>query len=145
MLGYSKTLLLGNLGKDPEIRFTPSGVKVARFTLATNKRWKDKEGKPRESTEWHYIVLWRGGADVAEKYLRKGSSLFVEGENKTRTWTDKNNIKRNTTEIQANEIRLIGGDRTEIPGAEDFNPEMPLPDDEERNTQVAGGDVSDYI
>ncbi len=108
MSGVNKAILVGNLGKDPEIRSLDSGVKVATFSLATTESYKDREGKKVESTEWHNIVLWRGLAEVAEKYLKKGNSIYVEGRIKTRSWDDKDGNKRYTTEIVADNMTMLG-------------------------------------
>lgn len=105
----NKVILVGNVGVDPEIRTTESGVKVARVRLATTERIYDKQNnETRELTEWHTITLWRGLADVVDRYVRKGSQLYIEGSLRTREWTDKDNIKRYSTEILANEMKLLG-------------------------------------
>ena len=105
----NKVILVGNVGIDPEVRTTESGVKVARVRLATSERYVDKQsGERKELTEWHTITLWRGLADVVDRYVRKGSQLYIEGRLRTREWTDKDNIKRYTTEIMADEMKLLG-------------------------------------
>lgn len=105
----NKVILVGNVGADPEIRTTESGVKVARLRLATTERFLDKKtNETKELTEWHSITVWRGLADVVDKYVRKGSQLYVEGRLRTREWMDKENNKRFTTEIIADEIKLLG-------------------------------------
>lgn len=105
----NKVILVGNVGIDPEIRTTESGVKVARVRLATTERYYDRQtNEAKELTEWHTITLWRGLADVVDKYVRKGSQLYVEGRLRTREWTDKENIKRYATEIMADEMKLLG-------------------------------------
>ena len=109
MAGVNKAILVGNLGKDPEIRTLDSGAKVATFSLATTESYKDKEGNRVENTEWHNIVLWRGLADVAERFLKKGNSVYVEGRIKTRSWDDKDGNKRYTTEIVGDNMTMLGG------------------------------------
>ena len=111
MAGVNRVILIGNLGKDPEIRSLEGGVKVANFSLATTETYKGKNGEKVESTEWHNIVLWRGLAEVAESYLKKGNSVFIEGKIRTREWTDKDGNKRYTTEIVADNMVMLGGRR----------------------------------
>ena len=109
MAGVNKVILVGNLGKDPEVRYLDSGVAVANFSLATTENYKNKEGERVSQTEWHNIVLWRGLAEVAEKYLKKGSSVYIEGKIKTRKWEDKEGINRYNTEILADNMTMLGG------------------------------------
>jgi single-strand DNA-binding protein len=108
MSGVNKVILVGNLGKDPEIRSIEGGTKVASFTLATNEVYKGKDGTPVKQTEWHNIVVWRGLAELAEKYLRKGSQIYLEGKIKTRSWDDKEGNKRYITEIVADTMTFLG-------------------------------------
>ena len=93
MAGVNKVILVGNLGKDPEVRYLDNGVAVANFSLATTENYKNKAGERVSQTEWHNIVLWRGLAEVAEKYLKKGASVYIEGKIKTRKWEDKDELK----------------------------------------------------
>jgi single-strand DNA-binding protein len=110
MAGVNKVILVGNLGKDPEVRHLESGAVVANFPLATSDSYKDrKTGERITQTEWHNIVIWRGLAEVAEKYLNKGSSVYVEGKLRTRSWDDKEGNKRYTTEIVADNMTMLGG------------------------------------
>lgn len=109
MAGVNKVILLGNLGKDPDIQTLESGVKVARFPLATNEYFKGKDGEMAERTEWHQVVLWRNRAELAEKYLSKGSQVYVEGRLQTRQWEDKDGNKRFTTEIVGDVLNFVGG------------------------------------
>jgi single-strand DNA-binding protein len=111
MAGVNRVILIGNLGKDPEIRNLEGGAKVANFSLATTESYKGKNGEKVEQTEWHNIVLWRGLAEVAESYLKKGSSIYVEGKIRTRDWTDKDGNKRYTTEIIADNMVMLGSRR----------------------------------
>lgn len=106
-MSLNKVILIGNVGKDPEVRFVGTD-KVANFTLATTETWKDRNGEKKENTEWHNIVVWRNSADVVEKYVKKGSQLYVEGKLTTRKWKDQSGNERYTTEIQAQSIQLLG-------------------------------------
>jgi single-strand DNA-binding protein len=108
MASVNKVILVGNLGRDPELRYIPSGQAVANFTLATNDRWRDKEGNNQERTEWHRIVVWGKSAENCAQYLQKGRSVYIEGRLQTREWEDKDGNKRYTTEINANTVNFIG-------------------------------------
>ena len=103
----NKVILLGNVGKDPEVRHMDNNLVVARFPLATSERWT-KDGNRTEHTEWHNIVMWRGLAEIAEKYVRKGSALYIEGRLRSRSYDDKDGVKRYMTEILADAMKLIG-------------------------------------
>ena len=114
-MALNKVMLIGNVGNDPEIRYldsnpqSPQGnTKVASFRLATTERYRDRNGETRENTEWHSIVAWRSNADLVEKFVHKGSQIFIEGKLRTRQWTDQTGNKRFTTEIQADNIQLLG-------------------------------------
>ena len=107
MSGVIKVILVGNVGKDPEIRYLESNVPVAKFTLATNEVYRNKDGQKIEQTEWHQIVLWRHLAEVAEKFVRKGTLLYVEGRIKSRSWVDKDGVKKYTTEIEGENITIL--------------------------------------
>ncbi|MDH3710549.1 MAG: single-stranded DNA-binding protein [Cyclobacteriaceae bacterium] len=110
MAGVNKVILVGNLGKDPEVRHLESGVMVANFTLATTESYKDRTtGERKQVTEWHNIVLWRGLAEVAEKYLKKGNQVYVEGKLRTRSWNDQEGNTRYTTEVVADNMTMLGG------------------------------------
>lgn len=109
MAGINKVILVGNLGKDPEVRYLDGGVAVANFPLATSETYKDKSGNRVDQTEWHNIVLWRGLAEISEKYLKKGSQVYIEGKIRTRSWDDKDGVKRYTTEIVADNMTMLGG------------------------------------
>ncbi|SVC89090.1 uncharacterized protein METZ01_LOCUS341944 [marine metagenome] len=108
MAGVNKVILIGNLGKDPEVRYLDSGVAVANFSLATTESYKNKEGERISQTEWHNVVLWRGLAEVAEKWLKKGSSVYIEGKIRNRKWEDKDGNTRYTTEILADNMTMLG-------------------------------------
>jgi len=111
MASVNKVILIGNLGKDPEVRYMPSGKAVANVTIATSESWKDRNtGEKQERTEWHNVVFYSPLAEIAGQYLRKGSSVFVEGRLQTRKWQDKTTGQdRYTTEIIANEMKMLGG------------------------------------
>ncbi len=108
MASVNKVILLGNLGRDPEVRFTQGGTPVANFTMATTDRWSDPSGEKKEKTEWHRIVVWGKQAEIAGEYLRKGRPVFVEGSLQTREWTDRDGNKRTTTEVRAQRLQLLG-------------------------------------
>jgi len=106
----NKVILIGNLGKDPEVKYTPSGTPVAKLAIATNERYKDKNGEWQDRTEWHNVVLWQRLAEIAGEYLKKGGKVYIEGRLQTRSWEDKQtNQKRYATEIVANDLVLLGG------------------------------------
>ncbi len=108
--GINKVILVGNLGKDPEVRYTSSGTAVANITIATSEQWKDKQsGQTQERTEWHNVVFYNRLAEIVGEYLRKGSQVYVEGSLRTRKWQDKSGNDRYTTEIIANEMQMLGG------------------------------------
>ncbi len=109
MASINKVTLIGNLGKDPEMRYMPSGEAIANLTLATTDNWKDKTGAKQEKTEWHRISMFGRIAEVAGEYLKKGSSVYIEGRLQTRKWQDKDGQDRYTTEIVANEMKMLGG------------------------------------
>ena len=108
MAGVNKVILIGNLGKDPEVRYLDNGVAVANFSLATTESYKNKEGERVSQTEWHNIVLWRGLAEIAEKFLKKGSAVYIEGKIRSRKWEDKEGNTRYTTEILADNMTMLG-------------------------------------
>ena len=108
MASINKVILIGNLGKDPDLRYTPGGSAVVNFPIATNERWKDKNGQQQERTEWHNIVLWGRLAEIANDYLRKGSSVYIEGRLQTRSWEDRDGNKRYTTEVVGNQMQMLG-------------------------------------
>jgi len=106
----NKVILIGNLGKDPEVKYTPQGTAVARLTVATNERYKDKSGEWQDRTEWHNVVLWQRLAEIAGEYLKKGGKVYIEGRLQTRSWDDKQtNQKKYMTEVVANDLVLLSG------------------------------------
>ena len=106
-MSFNKVILIGNVGKDPEVRHLETGIAVASFTLATTERYKNRNGELQDQTEWHNIVCWRNLAELSEKYIKKGAQIFVEGKIRTRSWADQTGAKRYTTEIVADNIRLL--------------------------------------
>ena len=108
--GVNKVILVGNLGKDPEVRYMPNGNAIANITLATTDSWKDKQtGEQQEKTEWHRVVMFRRLGEIAGEYLKKGSQVYIEGKLQTRKWQDNSGNDRYTTEIVANEMQMLGG------------------------------------
>ena len=123
-------MLIGNVGKDPDVRYLESNpnnpgsnAKVASFPLATSERYRDRNGELRENTEWHNIVAWRNSADVAEKFIRKGTQIFIEGHLRTRQWTDQTGNKRYTTEVVVDNLQLLG----KRPDGQDYAPQPAAP------------------
>ena len=113
-MSLNKVMLIGNVGKDPEVRYLDGNnagsgsAKVAQFTLATTERFRDRNGELRENTEWHNIVAWRNSADVAEKFVKKGTQLYIEGKLRSRSWTDQTGLKHYTTEVIVDSLQLLG-------------------------------------
>ena len=144
MASVNRVTLIGNLGADPETRYMPNGDAVANIRLATTESWKDKaSGEKKEITEWHRVVLYRKLGEIAGQYLKKGSAVYIEGRIRTRKWQDKEGQERYTTEIEANEMQMLGGksDRSESAQSQQKQ--------EQRNAQGAQGgafdDMSDDI
>ena len=109
MASVNKVILIGNLGKDPEVRYAPSGSAICNVTLATSRQWKDKtSGEKQEETEWHRVTFFDRLAEVAGEYLKKGKSVYIEGRLKTRKWTDKEGVERYSTDILADEMKMLG-------------------------------------
>ena len=108
MASVNKVILIGNLGKDPETRYMSNGDAVTNITLATTDTWKDKNGEKQEKTEWHRVTFYRKLAEIAGEYLKKGRPVYIEGRLETRKWTDKNGVERYTTDINANDMKMLG-------------------------------------
>ncbi len=123
MASINKVILIGNLGKDPEVRYLPSGDAVANISIATTETWKDKAGEKQEKTEWHRVSMFSKLAEIAGEYLKKGSQVYIEGRLETRKWTDKEGQERFTTEIKADRMQMLG---SRSGGSE----RMSAPDDE---------------
>ena len=133
MASVNKVILVGNLGRDPEIRYAPSGDAIRNISIATTDTWKDKQsGEKREATEWHRVVFFGRLAEIAGQYLKKGRAVYVEGRLQTRKWQDQNGQDRYTTEIRANEMQMLGG-RGEGGG------DAPMGDDDYGNQERGGG------
>lgn len=113
MASVNKVILIGNLGKNPETRYLNNGDAVTNITLATTDTWKDKNGEKQDKTEWHRVTFYKKLAEIAGEYLKKGSSVYIEGRLETKKWTDKNGIERYTTDIVANEMKMLGSKKTD--------------------------------
>jgi single-strand DNA-binding protein len=126
----NKVLLIGRLGGDPEVRYAPSGNAVANFSLATNRSYKDKDGNMQEQTDWHRIVAWTRLAEFAKQYLHKGMRVYIEGRIQYREWQDQNGVKRNVTDVIANDIQMLEslGAKAET-GEQEPPPEIDVPED----------------
>jgi len=130
----NKVIIIGRLGADPEVRYTPAGSTVSNFNVATNNAWKDKDGTKKEDTTWHRIVAWNKLAEIVKEYIKKGHRVYVEGRLRTRSWEDQNGQTRYTTEIVANQIQMLesaGAKGEPVTGAPDV-PDIPPPDDTEQ-------------
>ena len=136
----NKVILLGNVGKDPEVRYLDNDVAVASFSLATSETYKDKSGQKQTKTEWHNIVAWRGLAKLAENYIKKGTQLYIEGKITTRSWDDKDGNKRYTTEIVANSIQMLGKKSNDDSGVA---PPPPSSDNAPQDTGLGDGAADD--
>lgn len=146
--GINKVILVGNLGKDPEVRYTPGGQAVANFNIATNESWTDKQGQKQERTEWHRIVVWGKTAELCGEYLSKGRQVYIDGRLQTREWNNKEGVKQYTTEVVANQVLFLsgGGERGAGQGrggskgsSDDFGPPPPSFDDGPSGAPSGGG------
>ena len=143
MASMNKVLLIGNLGKDPETRFAPSGDAICNITVATTETWKDKAtGEKKEATEWHRVVFFGRLAEIANQYLRKGSSVYVEGRLQTRKWQDKDGQDRYTTEIRGDEMKMLGGKQEG--GASAQQPSRAQPSPKQQKAEPAGSGFGDF-
>lgn len=122
----NKVMVIGRLGGDPEVKTTPSGAKVANFTMATDESYTDKSGEKTKKTEWHRIVAWRKLAEIIERFVKKGSQIYIEGKLQTRCWDDQNDQKRYTTEIVASSMQMLGGKKDNDNGQQ-YSQGEPLP------------------
>lgn len=125
MAGVNKVILIGNLGKDPEVRYLENGKAVANVTLATTERYKDREGNQVENTEWHDLEMWDGLAKIAEQYLQKGKSIYVEGKIKTDSWMDEQGNKKYRTRIRVQNMTMLGGAGSSTPSSDEVNAPQP--------------------
>jgi single-strand DNA-binding protein len=144
MSGVNKVILVGNLGKDPEVRNLENGATVANFTIATTESYKDKTtGEKKDITEWHNIVLWRGLADIAAKYLHKGDMIYIEGKLRTRSW-EKEGVTRYTTEIVGDNMTMLSTRRTTVTGGGNAgNQERPSAPPYSGNSEVPANSTDD--
>ncbi|MCK4465190.1 MAG: single-stranded DNA-binding protein [Bacteroidales bacterium] len=141
-MSINKVILVGNVGKDPEVRYLDSGVAVANFPFATSETYKNKNGEKVTTTEWHNIVLWRGLAEVVEKYVKKGSQLYLEGKIRTRSWDDRDGNKRYTTEIIADTMQMLGRRSDESATPQPHDEEVPADEmNKENNTTEETDDL----
>jgi len=138
MASVNKVILLGNLGRDPETRYTTGGDAVTNLNIATSEQWKDKSGEKQERTEWHRVVLFGRQAEVAGEYLKKGRSVYIEGRLQTRKYTDKDGVEKYSTEIVADRMQLIGGGRDSGGGEAEFSPGAAAPARREAGASGAG-------
>lgn len=132
-MSINKVILVGNVGKDPDVRYLDSGVAVANFPFATSETYKNKNGEKVTTTEWHNIVLWRGLAEVVEKYVKKGSQLYLEGKIRTRSWDDRDGNKRYTTEIVADTMQMLGRRSDQSATPQPSDEEVPADEMKEEN------------
>jgi single-strand DNA-binding protein len=150
----NRVTLIGNLGKDPEVKYTPSGTPVAKLALATNERFKDKSGEWQDRTEWHNVVLWQRQAEIAGEYLKKGSKVYIEGRLQTRSWDDKTSgQKKYMTEVVATDLILLGGrgeagggdsggsSRGAAAGGNNFDQRTPEPEPAAASTPISDEDI----
>ena len=138
--GKNLVILIGNLGNDPEVRYTPAGAAVATISVATTENWKDKQGNKQEKTEWHRVVFFGRLAEIVGEYLKKGRQVYVEGKLRTNKWQDQNGQDRYTTEILANEMQMLSGNAqasnpSSAPGPGGFQPRPSMPSAPRSNNQ----------
>jgi single-strand DNA-binding protein len=129
----NKAMVIGNLGNDPEVRYTQAGTPVATFSVATTERWKDAEGVQQEHTDWHKVVAWKGLAEICGDHLKKGSKVYIEGKMQTRKWEDGNGVTHYTTELIAKNMEMLGGKQNDketpdpVPGHNPPSPNTEVP------------------
>jgi single-strand DNA-binding protein len=140
-MSVNKVILVGNVGKDPETRYLEGGTAVCSFPLATSETYRNRDGEKVTNTEWHNVVLWRGLAEVAEKYVRKGSQLYIEGRIRTRSWDDRDGNKRYTTEVVGDNMQMLGK-RSDETGIQDQGTVTTQTDRQKKETG-AGSDFND--
>lgn len=144
MASVNKVILVGNLGADPELRYTNTGTAVANYRIATNEQWTDKNGERQERTEWHNIVAWGKLGEICGKYLRKGRSVYVEGRLQTRSWEDQSGNKRYTTEVVAQVMQMLGGrggETGEAGASESLESRAPANEDQPVSTGATDDDL----
>jgi single-strand DNA-binding protein len=138
MAGVNKVILVGNLGADPELRYTGSGTAVADLRVATSRRWTDRQGSQQEDTQWHRIVVWGKQGENCKEYLSKGRQVYIEGRLQTRQWEDRDGNKRYTTEVVAQEVQFLGGGRG---GGGGFDGAPPPPSDRDAPPDMGDDDI----
>jgi single-strand DNA-binding protein len=138
----NKVMLIGNLGSDPEMREMGDGTKMAKFSIATTETYKNKQGEKVSNTDWHNIVLWRGIAQVAEKYLKKGDSVLIEGKIKNRSWEDENGVKKYATDIQGDNMTMLGSKRDSDNSQSNQSIETPRPS-LDSGTRLSGSETTE--
>lgn len=144
--GVNKVILIGNLGNDPEVRYTPNGNAVASISLATSETWRDKQsGELQDRTEWHRIVFFNRLAEIVGEYLHKGSKIYIEGSLRTRKWQDKNNIDRYTTEIIAGEMHMLDSRSSSGSNNKDKNTHPPMPLNESAEVSTTAGNPEENV
>lgn len=129
MASVNKVIIIGNTGKDPDVRFLPSGEAVATLSVATTEKFKDKSGESKEATEWHRIVFFGRQAEICQEWVRKGQTIYVEGKLQTRKWTDKDGVEKYSTEIRGERMQMIGGKPKEEPAPKKASKPDPFDDD----------------
>jgi single-strand DNA-binding protein len=139
-MSFNKIILIGNLGRDPELRYTPQGTPVCSFTVATNEKRKDKAGEMQDFTTWFRVTLWGRQAETASQYLTKGRPIYVEGRLRLEEWTDRDGKQRNTLEVHATDMQFIGGGRADEAGATGTKP-SPSPDNPSSDGEVSDDDI----
>jgi single-strand DNA-binding protein len=137
MASVNKVILIGNLGRDPEVRYTPSGTAVANFSIATTETWTNRDGEKQSHTEWHRIVAWRRLGEICGEYLSKGKQVYIEGRIRTKEWEDQEGNKRKTTEIEALNMQMLG---PRVPG-EPFSDERPGAESEKATSGPTEDDI----
>mgnify|MGYP000860960091 FL=1 len=145
MASLNKVMLIGNVGRDPEVRYLPAGDAVANLPLATTDKWKDKDGNQQERTEWHRISFFGRQAEIAGEYLKKGRQIYVEGSLTTRKWTDKDGNERYTTEIRADRMQMLGGRGQNSDGESAPVQQQPKPQRQAQRRQPDHADFEDDI
>jgi len=146
-MSLNKVMVIGRLGKDPELRYTPGGASVCNFSVATSESWTDKSGQKQEKTEWHRIVVWGKLAELCNQYLAKGRQCFVEGKLQTRSWDDQQGNKKYTTEVMANTVQFLGGAQTNAGGPSAHNDmnQAPPAGNDYQNVETDSNFASDDI
>ena len=144
MASVNKVILVGNLGKDPEVRYMPSGEAITNITVATTDTWKDKSGEKQERTEWHRVAFFSKLAEIAGEYLKKGSQVYIEGRLQTRKWQDKEGHDRYTTEIVADRMHMLGGKRDNTGRPEGHDSGVQPKNIVEQDQKATGGSFDDF-